>query len=442
MSNSLEVSGVNVNASGVRIGHTDVQDTGLDASTSSGISTKPSVSLVNIGFSGTPKAPQAGLGLNFALFNFGNNFGLGSGASVDGSEDSGRGGQRLHQRDYQPNNAIEWYTLDSFLYSLLNRGLRQKDFVTAYIFGFFLQDLYQQLKYDHEVFKLNCLEREEPLFTVYRGQWMSTYEINYRKEHTDLCHINNSLLSTSLDKAAASSFLGSPETKEGLERVLFKIEIDVRKRSRPYADISQRSHFKGEAEVLFMVGTRFKQKNAEYDETMKVWIITWELISDNFKKDDESYAGGSKRRTLKNYFNELPTDLIGVSLFNINVLHIVDIDDYTSALTNYIEAYKVWSQFMTDEELNCYINIADICEYIGSINNYHIKDETKAQFFYDQAIIMYKRAFENATTDYERMLAQNNLTGLYKTQMAWREKKEENALMSIKYKEDYRNGIR
>ncbi|CAF1477801.1 unnamed protein product [Didymodactylos carnosus] len=93
MSNSLEVSGVNVNASGVRIGHTDVQDTGLDASTSSGISTKPSVSLVNIGFSGTPKAPQAGLGLNFALFNFGNNFGLGSGASVDGSEDSGRGGQ-------------------------------------------------------------------------------------------------------------------------------------------------------------------------------------------------------------------------------------------------------------------------------------------------------------------------------------------------------------
>ncbi|CAF1477813.1 unnamed protein product [Didymodactylos carnosus] len=37
------------------------------------------------------------------------------------------------ERDYQPNNAIEWYTLDSFLYSLLNRGLRQKDIVTAYI---------------------------------------------------------------------------------------------------------------------------------------------------------------------------------------------------------------------------------------------------------------------------------------------------------------------
>ena len=133
---------------------------------------------------------------------------------------------------------------------------------------------------------------KKPVFTVYRGQIMATYAINDRKEHTDQLHIINSLLST-LDAYMASFFLHSVAAKEGFERVLFQVETNVRKRSRPYA---------------------------EYNETKQFWTIHWKLISDNFKKDDEAYVGASKRRTLKNYFNELPNDLTETSVENIEAI--------------------------------------------------------------------------------------------------------------------------
>ena len=106
--NSFEASALNADVSGVKVGHSHVQESGLglrlsacnvqaslaDLSTSSGSSTKLSMTLVNVGVNGMPTKPSAGGGLGMSLFNFGNRFGgcgfSGSGVGNDG-EGSGSG---------------------------------------------------------------------------------------------------------------------------------------------------------------------------------------------------------------------------------------------------------------------------------------------------------------------------------------------------------------
>ncbi|UJR34622.1 hypothetical protein I4U23_027399 [Adineta vaga] len=47
---------------------------------------------------------------------------------------------------YTPPQAIYWYTLDAFLYRVLNRALRTQNILVIYKFRYILQDVYRQLK--------------------------------------------------------------------------------------------------------------------------------------------------------------------------------------------------------------------------------------------------------------------------------------------------------
>jgi hypothetical protein len=68
-------------------------------------------------------------------------------------------------------NPVREYTKPTFLYSLVNRALRRKNIQGIFLFGFFLRDLYQQLKCEHEKFLKKQFEGSK--VTVYRGQTMS-----------------------------------------------------------------------------------------------------------------------------------------------------------------------------------------------------------------------------------------------------------------------------
>lgn len=48
-------------------------------------------------------------------------------------------------RTYTSDKAIYWYTLDGFLYRVLNGALRTQNIILIYKFRFILQDIYQQL---------------------------------------------------------------------------------------------------------------------------------------------------------------------------------------------------------------------------------------------------------------------------------------------------------
>ncbi|CAF4026671.1 unnamed protein product, partial [Rotaria sp. Silwood1] len=65
-----------------------------------------------------------------------------------------------------------------------------------------------------------------------------------------------------------------------LQNVLFQIEIDIRKRSPPYAAISEQSQFEDEAEVLFMIGNPFKVQNIKYIEKENYYLVNLVLLYD------------------------------------------------------------------------------------------------------------------------------------------------------------------
>ncbi|CAF1685930.1 unnamed protein product, partial [Didymodactylos carnosus] len=51
--------------------------------------------------------------------------------------------------NYISNDAIRWYTRESFLYRLLNKALRTENIDIIFKFRFFIVDLYNQLKQEH-----------------------------------------------------------------------------------------------------------------------------------------------------------------------------------------------------------------------------------------------------------------------------------------------------
>ena len=54
-------------------------------------------------------------------------------------------------REYQSQDAIKWYTRDSFVYRLVNKALRTRDICLIFKFRFIIQDIYKQLKDQQQV---------------------------------------------------------------------------------------------------------------------------------------------------------------------------------------------------------------------------------------------------------------------------------------------------
>ena len=172
------------------------------------------------------------------------------------------------KRDYQPNNALWWYSRDSCIYRLMNKALRTQNSRVLLIFRFLMRDLRQQMA------EFQC---SYPV-RVYRGQLMSSDELKQLKHSTGQLMAVNSFLSTSLDREVTRSFL-QPVT--GLERVLFEIDADPKLvRKKPFANIREFSFFKEEEEILFMPGTIFRTTDVNCQQD-GMWIIRLVLCSDD-----------------------------------------------------------------------------------------------------------------------------------------------------------------
>ncbi len=79
------------------------------------------------------------------------------------------------QETYTPENAIRWYTREIFFYRLLNEALRQHNIEAITLFGFYLKDLYNQLKPLHQAF-LSAHSNEQTI-KLYRGQLIPLEDI-------------------------------------------------------------------------------------------------------------------------------------------------------------------------------------------------------------------------------------------------------------------------
>jgi hypothetical protein len=146
------------------------------------------------------------------------------------------------QKNYSSDQALWWYTRESFLYRQLNKALRVQNVYSLFVFRFFIRDIEKQLE-KHQY--------ASPI-RVFRGQVMSNEELKLLKDSVGQLISMNSFLSASVDRQLALSFLYSSPASDDIQRVLFEIDADPRLEGiRPFANITSLNYFPGENEVLF-----------------------------------------------------------------------------------------------------------------------------------------------------------------------------------------------
>ncbi|CAF2944381.1 unnamed protein product [Rotaria sp. Silwood2] len=176
------------------------------------------------------------------------------------------------EREYEPEYALWWYTRETFLYRLLNKALRAQNIDLLYLFGFFIRDLEQELQNRRYMSPIH----------VYRGQLMSTEELNLLKDSKDKLISVNSFLSTTFSLKMAEVYLDSSNNDNMFQKVLFEICADPRQDDiKPFVDLSQISLFPDEEEILMMLGSVFRLTDIHLDDNNNIWHIKMNLCSDN-----------------------------------------------------------------------------------------------------------------------------------------------------------------
>ncbi|CAF3430033.1 unnamed protein product [Rotaria socialis] len=338
-------------------------------------------------------------------------------------------------------NPIQEYTKDTFLYRMVNRVLRQKNIQFMFLFAFFLRDLFQQLKREHENFLRKQLKNSK--VTVYRGQIMAKTEIEKLKGSTGNM-VTSSFMSTTFDPAMSEIYLGTSMPDDELQSILFEIELNLAEKSFPYADISTISWFPSESETLLMPGLEFKmtENSIYYDLERKIWLAKLELVSDTIEKvEDRMLEGFGERRKMRYYIDLLmetltefcsATAALIETVFNqlmqlfprekwilavkMSCLAQYNIDrdfNYTLALPNWDEALKYWLEYQDDEELNADIAIGRIYYDIGTIYYFHIKHTGKSRENFDLSIKHYQIAIKKGLTSSEQINIYEYLHEMY-----------------------------
>ncbi|CAF2007023.1 unnamed protein product [Rotaria magnacalcarata] len=88
------------------------------------------------------------------------------------------------------------------------------------------------------------------------------------------------MLSTSLDHTAASVFIEGYKPNDDYHGVLFEIECNTNLISRPFAEVSKKSYFPDEQEVLFMPGGAFAVNDIQLDQSNQLYVIKLRLCND------------------------------------------------------------------------------------------------------------------------------------------------------------------
>ncbi|CAF1021165.1 unnamed protein product [Didymodactylos carnosus] len=171
---------------------------------------------------------------------------------------------------YRRDDAIRWYTKQSFVYKLINKALRTEDIEQLYLFRFFIVDLCSCLAQEYEKMK----QREKNVLRVYRGVRLSSDEFEKLKENEGKLISTNGFLSTSRCRALASHFAGESTKQGSAVSVLFEIECDLIGLNDVIvvADIAQFSGFTDEEEVLFDLAATFKILSIHRTE-LNVYVV-------------------------------------------------------------------------------------------------------------------------------------------------------------------------
>ena len=173
-------------------------------------------------------------------------------------------------RDYQPNQAIRWFTGESFIYQMLNRALRLLESDVIMDLRFFIHDLHRQLEQIHEEQFSNY--HGEPL-VLYRSQALSIENFaKLQKAKGGFIAFNN-FLSTSTLKSVVLDTTRQSALCDNMVGILFVITADPTIRSAVFANIGN--------EVVFSLHTVFHIDDVlKLDESQRLFEVRLMLMSE------------------------------------------------------------------------------------------------------------------------------------------------------------------
>ncbi|CAF3685689.1 unnamed protein product [Rotaria socialis] len=158
--------------------------------------------------------------------------------------------------NYRPERAIWWYSLDSFLYRMLNRALHVQDIDTLYHFRVFIRDMHRTVSQLHIAMMAS---NERKLTKLYRGQLIPSNDFEKIRSNVGGLLSINRFLSTSADRDLALVFAGKSTNDDTAVLLEISLASNHTDSSAPFAGIAAYSQFgSGEREYLFSMGTVFR----------------------------------------------------------------------------------------------------------------------------------------------------------------------------------------
>ena len=170
------------------------------------------------------------------------------------------------QREYDPKNAVRFYTEDAFLFRKINKAFRCEHYMEICMFRPLLKHICEQL---------TCLLEEQKRHqdflpkVLYRGKKLTKAVVQQLKDNQEKLISINGFLSTTRHTIVAEAFADTLNPRPDYETVVFEIHLnmaqqcDTLTRKRPYADISKQACHPDEEEVLFFVGFVWRIKTVE-----------------------------------------------------------------------------------------------------------------------------------------------------------------------------------
>ncbi|CAF4934298.1 unnamed protein product [Rotaria sp. Silwood1] len=287
------------------------------------------------------------------------------------------------------------------------------------------------------------------------------------KLYDDLYIYNTTMFSSSSDHEVSKIFQNERLKQDSfLQNVLFQIEIDIRKRSPPYAAISEQSQFEDEAEVLFMIGNPFKVQNIKYIEKENYYLVNLFLLNDFEPNDVRISTDYSDRRNIKNCLSTFTLQMYYVTYIELNIIYRELMNLYPSekwieavkfyrsgqyfqyrekqcqvALDKYKRALMIWRSFDEDNDLNCSIDIGHTYILIGLCYQSLRTDEQVIKKNFDRAHKHYKTAYNNSRCEHERTETLDCLANIcaHKMLLPWKDEKlvKKYGPKAMKYKWQY-----
>ncbi|CAF1360002.1 unnamed protein product [Didymodactylos carnosus] len=180
------------------------------------------------------------------------------------------------RKKYKSDQAINWYTCDSFVYRLVNQAFRTEDITLWFLIRFYIVDglsIVEQTHYDG-------------VMTVYRGQsQFPLKEFEYMQHNINSLFATNAFWSTSKSLGVALQYVKDATDTDDYKVVLFEITVDqTRFKNLVFVDIDEWRKRESENEILFTIGSVFKLKSIERDDQLNLWKICMSATDESMEQ--------------------------------------------------------------------------------------------------------------------------------------------------------------